>query len=591
MNRMRTRLRPSTGRRRNDPGLSRSLPLVVLVLTFALSGVLAYQAQDAARSHRAASEGTLRDYGAFASWELGRRIVESAKQTLSATLTRGLPSALTPADRDPESAVSDFVLWTEPALAWCACSGAIHDYFYLSLADGRIAVSGSRLSAADREWIREQAAAKRRPPPRPAREVTIRHGTRQATRQVNSEGNGITSVPVPGQPSKSLLYGVATTEEGVPSAVYGFVLDLPEFTRTVITGILAGDPLLPPTLTDGAPNEAVLAVAVSSPSGEPIFRSRGTLDPATLVVDTVGGDFGRLVLRVGVRPEIADRLVIGGLPRSRLPLLAGVLLLTLVLGVTALVQMRRQQELSRMRSDFVSGVSHELRTPLAQIRLFADLLQSGRLPEPQRARSIHIIADEARRLSYLVENLLRFARSERAAVPVAPAPADVVRVVRETVESFAPLASARGASLRLAGAPGVYAAVDADAIRQAVLNLLDNAVKYGPTGQRVEVAVERRGAEVRIRVDDEGPGIPAADRGRIWRPYHRLSREAENASGGSGIGLAVVQDVAAAHGGAASVEDAPGRGARFVISLPALPAGVEEAAAPSTLEPAAGGAA
>ncbi|MEW5926793.1 MAG: HAMP domain-containing sensor histidine kinase [Gemmatimonadota bacterium] len=587
---MRNRLRPSRGRHRTDPGFSRSLPLVVLVLTFALSGVLAYQAQDAARSHRAASEGTLRDYGAFASWELGRRIVESAKQTLSATLARGLPSTLTPADRDPESAVSDFVRWTEPALEWCGCSGAIHDYFYLNLADGRIAVSGSRLSAADRAWIREQAA-KRRPPPPAAREVTIRHGEQRATRQVSEEGDGITSVPVPGRPSKSLLYAVATTEEGTPSAVYGYVLDLPEFTRTTLTGILAGDPLLPPTLTDGAPNEAVLAVAASSPSGEPIFRSRGALDPRTLAVDTVGGDFGRLVLRVGVRPEIADRLVIGGLPRSRLPLLAGVLLLTLVLGVTALVQMRRQQELSRMRSDFVSGVSHELRTPLAQIRLFADLLLSGRLPEPQRARSIHIIGDEARRLSYLVENVLRFARSERAAAPVSPAPADVARVVRETVESFAPLASARGATLRVAGPPGVYAAVDADALRQAVLNLLDNAVKYGPAGQRVEVAVERLGAEVRIRVDDEGPGIPAADRERVWRPYHRLSREAETASGGSGIGLAVVQDVAAAHGGAASVEDAPGGGARFVISLPALPAGVGEAAAPSRLEPAAGGAA
>lgn len=588
VNRMRTRLPLSTGRRWKEPGLSRSLPLAVLVLTFALSGVLAYQAQDAARSHRAASEGTLRDYGAFASWELERRLGETTKQTLSAALARGLPPQLTPADRNPESAVSDLVRWTEPALVRCGCSGATHDYFYLNLTDGRFAVASSRLSAAQLGWVREQASKLRVPPP-PAREVTIRHGKGRVTRQISSDGEGITRVPVPGQPSKSLLYRIATTEEGEPSGVYGFVLDLPEFTRSVITGILEGDPLLPPTLTDGEPNQALLAVAVSSPSGEPIFRSRGILSPTTVAVDTVGEDFGRLVLRVGVRPEIADRLVIGGLPRSRLPLLVGILFLTLLLGVIALVQMRRQQELTRMRSEFVSGVSHELRTPLAQIRLFADLLRSGRLPEPQRARSIHIISDEARRLSYLVENVLRFAGAGRRPAPVAPAPTDVDRVVRETVESFAPLASSRGASLRLAGEPGVYAAVDADAIRQAVLNLLDNAVKYGPEGQHVEVGVERLGAEVRIRVDDEGPGIPAADRDRIWRPYHRLSRAVEAATGGSGIGLAVVRDVAALHGGATSVEDAPGGGARFVISLPALPAGAEGDAVPTGSDRAAGG--
>lgn len=573
-----------TGRRWREIGASRSLPLVALVLTLVLSGVLAYQAQDAARSHRTAIEGTLRDYGAFASWELGRRIEEEARRTLSRSLTRGFPPRVAPAVRDPESALSDFVRWTGPVFEMCGCPGAIHDFFFLDLSDGRLAVQGEELTAADREWIRAQLSTRRRAPlPRP-REVTIRRPGGRSIRRILSQGEPITSLPLPGRASRSLLYVTASAEDGAPSGAYGFVLDLPSFARSVIGGILADTPLLPPTLTGGAPNQEVLAIVVSAPSGEPIFRSRGTLDPSTTVVDTVGGDFGRLVVRVSVRPEVADRLVIGGLPRSRLPLLVGVLLVTLLLGVVALVQIRRQQELARLRSGFVSGVSHELRTPLAQIRLFADLLESGRLGEPLRTRSVRIISDEARRLSYLVENVLRFARSERGPDRIAPRPADVAGVVRETVESFAPLAAARGATLHLEEEPGARGAVDPDALRQVVLNLLDNAVKYGPAGQWIRVGVERAGTRVRIVVDDQGPGIPEADRERVWQPYYRLSRELEGETGGSGIGLAVVRDLVALHDGAASVEDAPGGGARFVVSLPALEADAEDGGGPGPAE-------
>ncbi|HEX8362363.1 MAG TPA: HAMP domain-containing sensor histidine kinase [Longimicrobium sp.] len=565
------------GGRWKDSRLSRSLPAVVLVLTLALSGVLAYQAQDAARSHRAASEGALRDYGAFAGWELGRRIEESARQSFTRTLGRGVPRDFLLSTRGPEEALAEFVLWSDPARELCRCPGAVHDLFYLRLADGRIAVAESVLPVADHRWMREEAMKRRRDPAPSRREVTLRRADGGIARRISSRVEPVTSVPLPGHPSKSLLYAVVRTEDGTAAGVYGFVLDLPRYTRSVIGEILRGPPLLPPTHTRGAPNDAVLAIAVASPAGEPVFRSRGTLDPSTLAVDTIGGDFGRLVVRVGVRPEIAERLVIGGLPRSRLPLLAGVLLLTLVLGSIALVQLRRQQELTRLRSDFVSGVSHELRTPLAQIRLFADLLEAGRMGEAQRARSIRIIRDEARRLSYLVENVLCFARSERRPELIAPEPAEVARVVRETVESFAPLAEARGTELEMEGDPGARAALDPDAARQVVLNLLDNAVKYGPVGQRVRVRVERRGAEVCISVEDEGPGIPPAERERIWQPYYRLPGEQEKVTGGSGIGLAVVRGLVALHGGTTAVESAPGGGARFLVLLPALRAGADAA--------------
>ncbi len=111
-----------------------------------------------------------------------------------------------------------------------------------------------------------------------------------------------------------------------------------------------------------------------------------------------------------------------------------------------------------------------------------------------------------------------------------------------------------------------FANVDDDAIRQVVLNLLDNAAKYGPDGQTIRVAVDRG---VRIVVEDEGPGIPARQRERIWRRYARLPRERERAIAGAGIGLAVVRDLVRLHGGRAWCESAEGGGARFVVEVPA----------------------
>jgi signal transduction histidine kinase len=289
---------------------------------------------------------------------------------------------------------------------------------------------------------------------------------------------------------------------------------------------------------------------------------------------------------VSVRPD----LVVGAPPqgpRSRLPLLLTVFGLTLALVCVAIVQLRRQQELVRLRDDFVSGVSHELRTPLAQIRLFSDLLDSGRLAAPeQRSRSVRIIAEEARRLSWLVENILHFSRAQRGAGRVQPNPLLVAPLLREIVDAFAPLAREKSVTFSVEADEGVLARADPDALRQVMLNLLDNAVKYGPPGQTVRVRAELRGLALRIAVDDRGPGVPWEERRAVWEPYRRLARDAEGATGGSGIGLAVVKDLVELHGGRVGVGEVPGGGARFWIELPyAMHAGPpgERPAAPAAL--------
>ena len=159
------------------------------------------------------------------------------------------------------------------------------------------------------------------------------------------------------------------------------------------------------------------------------------------------------------------------------------------------------------------------------------------------------LAQTTRRLTHLVENLLHFSRSERQAHRVAPEPTWMAPLIRSVVEAFAPLAVPRRVRLRADIADGVVAAVDPEAFRQMLLNLLDNAVKYGPEDQSVTVTLAPADAagRVRVTVDDQGPGIPPAERERIWERFWRLERDRGSAVAGTGIGLAVVRELAALH--------------------------------------------
>ncbi|HEV3052586.1 MAG TPA: HAMP domain-containing sensor histidine kinase, partial [Longimicrobium sp.] len=307
---------------------------------------------------------------------------------------------------------------------------------------------------------------------------------------------------------------------------------------------------------------------------------------AASAVEPIPGAFGWLSARVELRPEAAARLVEGGVPASPLPLLLGLLAVTAAVVAVAFLQLRRQHELARLRADFVSGVSHELRTPLTQIRMFSELLLGGRLrTDEERDRSLRLIDREAKRLAYLVENVLDFTRAERGTLDVSPEPTRVAAAVEEIVEGFAPVARARGMQVRTELDPEAAARLDRGGFRQVLLNFLENAVKYGPAGQTIVAGVARAEGRVRVWVDDEGPGIPPALRERIWQPYYRLNREIDRVVGGSGIGLSVVRGLVARHGGRSWMEDAPGGGARFVAEFPAarMPAD-EDAQAPEMAE-------
>jgi signal transduction histidine kinase len=196
--------------------------------------------------------------------------------------------------------------------------------------------------------------------------------------------------------------------------------------------------------------------------------------------------------------------------------------------------------------------------------------------DDERRRAITVIDQEARRLTRLVENVLAFARGERGVTHVAAESIELLPFVREVTETFSPLALERGMQLCCNAVPeGLVVTADGGALRQALLNLLDNAVKYGPSDQLVRIGADVADVDmVQLWVEDQGPGIPRDARERVWRPFERLERDANAGITGNGIGLSVVRQLAEAQGGHAFIGDAEGTGTRVVIALPLCAAGI-----------------
>ena len=329
-------------------------------------------------------------------------------------------------------------------------------------------------------------------------------------------------------------------------------------------------PLLPRSLANGRiGNDKIHARAIDS-HGRTLFATRVRPEPYIAVRHPADADglLRGVTVEASIARDTVHLLVAGGIPRS-IPIYLLLLTITVVLLAMAIVQIGRERALARMRSDFVASVSHELRTPLTQIRMFAETLQLDRIrSDAERARSLAIIDQESRRLAQLVENVLQFSRGERGLLKITPRVSDVGVIVRAAVDAFAPIAAARQMRVTTNIARDATASVDDDAMRQVLLNLLDNAAKYGPDGQEIAVDVRRIADSIRISVDDEGPGIPPRDRKRIWHRYRRLARERERAIAGAGIGLAVVRDIVRLHHGKTWCESGARGGARFVIDLP-----------------------
>ena len=297
-----------------------------------------------------------------------------------------------------------------------------------------------------------------------------------------------------------------------------------------------------------------------------------------------------------------------------------------ILGfVSAYRAFHKQHRLAELKSNFVSGVSHELRAPIASIRLMAEGLERGKISEEGKQREyFRFIGQECRRLSSMIENVLDFARIEEGRKQYEFEPVDVAALVTQTVKLMEPYAAERGVRLiakmdSKAGqgvaspsppsgerigvrgpldaeesqpANGFVATIDGQAIQQALVNLIDNAIKHSPEGQEIIVKLGRaagndspltpalsplRGEGEReptlgpilcLSVEDHGRGIPASEHEKIFERFYRIGSELRRETPGVGIGLSIVKHIVEAHRGRVRVESEVGKGSRFVIELP-----------------------
>jgi signal transduction histidine kinase len=253
-------------------------------------------------------------------------------------------------------------------------------------------------------------------------------------------------------------------------------------------------------------------------------------------------------------------------------LIAGFALLVSMAGGAGYLIFRavtRELAVARLQSDFVSAVSHEFRTPLTALRQFTDMLRERPgLNDDHRRVAYEAQSRATDRLSRLVESLLDFGRMEAGARSYQFEPRDCTELVRSVVEDFRAEARAAGHDIEFVSQGPAEIEVDDEALTRAVRNLLDNAVKYSPEPSHLEVGLERRNGDVLIRVRDQGIGIPAHEQAGMFAKFHRGEQARRRGIKGTGIGLAMVDEIVRAHHGRVEVESEPGKGSTFTIVLP-----------------------
>jgi signal transduction histidine kinase len=258
--------------------------------------------------------------------------------------------------------------------------------------------------------------------------------------------------------------------------------------------------------------------------------------------------------------------------------LLGLLVLVIAVLLTLDRAAERAEVLARQRAAFITAVSHELRTPLTTLRMHAELLRDGLVTDADKVRKFHTdMVQESVRLSHLVENVLEAQRLEEGRRPLRLVSTDVGGLVRSVVEGQRPLIAARNFSVAIeVKGTSLEGSVDQQAVEQMVVNLVENAVKYAAVAdRRIDVGVHRRGDDAVITVADHGPGIPAEERQRVFARFARVQRPGDEHIAGTGLGLALVRELAVAHGGSARIVPRPdgADGCCVAVTLPLRPGG------------------
>ena len=273
-----------------------------------------------------------------------------------------------------------------------------------------------------------------------------------------------------------------------------------------------------------------------------------------------------------IRPVGASLQQIATDRAQRSLVLIALLAIALTAGAVLLFRtVRRQMDLARAKAVFVQNVSHELRTPLALIRMYAETLDLGRVPEARRQEYVRTIAQESTRLTRLVNNILNFSRIESGQQTLARAPFDLNALAEEALGLYELRLDQEGFDVERALPEIPTALGDREATSEALVNLIDNAMKYGGQPRHLSLSTGTEPGNVWVEVADRGIGIPLREQAHIFDEFYRVPTGAVHDVKGTGLGLALVKHLVEAQGGRVTVKSAIGRGSTFRLTLPAAP--------------------
>jgi len=228
----------------------------------------------------------------------------------------------------------------------------------------------------------------------------------------------------------------------------------------------------------------------------------------------------------------------------------------------------RIKRLDKMRQEFVANVSHELKTPITSLKGYVETLREGDVDAETQMRFLEVIARQTERMNAIIDDLLQLSRLEHGGKKFERKTQPLLPVVREAVQSCKKQAEKKDIVLRIVQQEDIAANVNAQLLRQAILNLLDNAIKYSPAGKTVRVFLRRNAGQVEIGVQDEGIGIEKKYHARLFERFYRVDKARSREMGGAGLGLSIVKHIVLLHGGRVTVESEPDQGSTFTIILP-----------------------
>jgi heavy metal sensor kinase len=334
-------------------------------------------------------------------------------------------------------------------------------------------------------------------------------------------------------------------------------------------------------ITGLAGSDIILTVAADEAQVRTTLRTLAVILflslPIALALAGVGGFImaGRLLKPVAAIAAGAEKISAESLSK-RLPVVNPRDEFGRLAGVINRMLSRLEDAFERLRR-FTADASHELRTPLTAIRSVGEVaLQEDLDPAAYRDR-IGSMLEEVNRLARLVDNLLMLTRADSSRLVLSRQETDLVHLIGRTAEDLRPLAEDKGQTLNLDLAGPAVLEVDEATLRMALVNILDNAVKYTPRAGTISVNLVRRDGELAIEISDTGPGIPSEHRDKIFERFYRVARDRSRDAGGAGLGLAIAKQAVEANGGRIELDGREGQGSTFRIVLPVRSKAVERA--------------